>query len=293
MSTGNKKLSVTVIGSFIACAVALLCSASSAFGQVSTDVSKWTDSSSRKAGARQTLKVGNVEVALVWVPAAEFDMGSPATEQGRQSGEDQIHVKLTRGYWMLETEVTQALYEKVMGTNPSAKTGKFFPVENVSWEDATKFCEELTKLLPKGMIVKLPTEAQWENACRAGTQTAYSYGNAADPGKMNCNESHKNGTVPVKRYPANAWGLYDMHGNVYEWVRDGYVESYAGEYGAGTIVDPEGVPSASGERAVRGGGWTEGASRSNAAKCRSAYRGHSSPSARNNRLGFRFELNCE
>ncbi len=228
MVKSNWKFSLSVICAFVFSMASILSVAPGAFGQDSVDLKKWTESSSRKAGTRQTVKVGKVEIGLVWIPAGEFDMGSPATELRRQVNEEQIHVKLTCGYWMLETEVTQTLYEAVMGKNPSRKKGKFLPVAPISWKQATEFCEELTKRLPEGMTAGLPTEAQWEYACRAGAKTAYSYGNNADVTKMNYNnydENRKHGTTPVKSYPANAWGLFEMHGNVCEWTRDVYVES--------------------------------------------------------------------
>jgi formylglycine-generating enzyme required for sulfatase activity len=161
---------------------------------------------------------------------------------------------------MLETEVTQALYQEIMGTNPSLRKGKFLPVEQVSWYDATKFCAELTKRLPEGLAASLPTEAQWEYACRAGTKTAYSYGKNADPSKMNCIESRKKGTTPVKSYPANAWGLYDMHGNVREWT-----STADGGYRVGC-----------------GGSWY-----GDADDCEAGNRGGDNPDDRFSNLGFR------
>ena len=290
MVKDSRKLCSSVICASVLSLASILCAAPSAFGQDSVDLKKWSESSSRKAGTRQTLKVGKVEIGFVWIPAGEFDMGSPAAEQGRQTREEQIHVKLTRGYWMLETEVTQSLYQEVMGTNPSLRKGKFLPVEYVSWDDATKFCTELTKRLPEGLTASLPTEAQWEYACRAGAKTAYSYGKNADPSRMNCSESRKNGTTPVKSYPANAWGLYDMHGNVYEWTRDFYVESYSGEYGLGTVADPESSDSDSNyvSRVYRGGAWNH-----YSVNCRSAYRNRYGTRDKYNFLGFRFILTCD
>ncbi len=287
MVKSNWKFSLSVICAFVFSMASILSVAPGAFGQDSVDLKKWTESSSRKAGTRQTVKVGKVEIGLVWIPAGEFDMGSPKTEQNRRDNEEQIHVKLTRGYWMLETEVAQALYQEVMGENPSSKKGKFLPVERVDWNDATKFCEEMTKRLPEGLTASLPTEAQWEYACRAGTKTAYSYGNKADPTKMNC----ESGSTPVKSYPANAWGLYDMHGNVYEWVRDIYVESYSGEYGLGTVSDPECSDADSDYplRVYRGGGFgflLDGS-------CRSADRVPRTANDHNVSLGFRFILTCD
>ena len=290
MVKDSRKLCSSAICAFVFSLASILCAAPSAFGQDSLDPKDWVESSSRKAGTRQTIKVGRVEIGLIWIPAGEFNMGSPEAERYRRDVEERIRVKLTRGYWMLETEVAQALYQEVMGTNPSVKKGKFLPVEQTSWNDATKFCEELTKRLPEGMAASLPTEAQWEYACRAGTKTAYSYGNNADPSKMNCSESRKNGQTPVKSYPANAWGLYDMPGNVSEWTRDVYVESYSGEYGPGPVAGPESsdADSSDASRVCRGG-----SSYDFFGDCRSASRNWFEAESRSYLLGFRFILTCD
>ncbi len=243
--------------------------------------SMWSESSSRKAGTRQTLKIGDAEYGFCWIPAGEFDMGSLESEEDRYGNERLHHVKFTRGFWMLETPTTQALYEKVIGENPSKFKGDDRPVERVSWVDATKFCAELTTRLPKGAKASLPTEAQWEYACRAGTTTAYWYGNSADSGKMNY-DNNVDETTPVEKYPANPWGLYDMHGNVWEWCLD-----YFGGYPTGTATDPKGPNSAS-KRVSRGGGW-----RNNASRCRSANRCRFVAVNRFSTLGFRFLLSCD
>ena len=240
-----------------------LCVASSAFCQ-EFDLSQWQDSSERKAGTRMTIKVGNVECGFVWIPAGEFVMGSPTTERGRNENEAPIRVKLTRGFWMLETEVTQGLYQETTGANPSGDKGKFLPVDHITRDAAVKFCEELSKRLPQGGSALLPTEAQWEYACRAGTKTAYSYGDVADSSQMNAQRS--DGVKVVKSFPANRWGLFDMHGNVAEWTRDGYVKTYSVEYGTGVAVDPE-CAEEGGKYVVRGGSYV-----SRPEQCRSAWR---------------------
>ena len=193
---------------------------------------------------------------------------------------------------MSETEVTQALYQEIMGENPSWFKGENLPVEVVSWYDAMEFCAELTKRLPKGLTASLPTEAQWEYVARAETKTPYSFGNALNGDKANCDGNYPYGTetkgkrvgetTPVKSYAPNAWGLYDMHGNVLEWALD-----YYGEYPTGTAIDPQGPDSAS-YRVNRGGGW-----RDDAGDCRSAFRCGSSPDIRFSDLGFRFLLSCD
>ncbi len=252
----------------------------------------WANSPSRESGTRQTLKIGNAEYGFCWIPAGEFDMGSPTTEEGRDSDETLHHVKLTHGFWMLETETTQALYREVMGSNPSKFKGDNLPVEKVSWYDAMKFCAELTNRLPEGLKASLPTEAQWEYACRAGTTTAYSFGDILNGDKANCDGNYPYGTStkgkylqktsPVKSYAPNLWGLYDMHGNVWEWCLD-----YYGDYPTGTVVDPKGSNNAS-FRVLRGGGWDDFA-----CYCRSAYRNWCDPGYRFSFLGFRFLLSCD
>ena len=249
----------------------------------------WSPSPSRAAGYRQTLQIGSQEYGFCWIPAGEFDMGSPTSEKGRFGNEKLHHVKLTKGFWALETPTPQSLYQEVMGTNPSKFKGDDLPVETVSWADATKFCAELTKRLPQGLRATLPTEAQWEYACRAGTKTPYSFGSVLNGEKANCNGNHPYGTrtkgkyvektTPVKTYDPNAWGLYDMHGNVYECCLD-----YFRDYPTGTAIDPKGPASAS-YRVIRGGCW-----RSFAWSCRSAYRLRNSADFRSYYLGFRFLL---
>ena len=258
----------------------------------SAKAAKWSASSRRKAGTRQTLKIGDAEYGFCWIPAGKFKMGSRTTEKDRDDDETLHDVELTKGFWTLESPVPQSLYEEVIGSNPSYFKGGNLPVENVSWDEAMEFCAELTKRLPSGLRASLPTEAQWEYACRAGTKTAFSFGNELNGDQANCDGNYPYGTTrtgkyleetsPVKSYAPNAWGLYDMHGNVYEWVLD-----YYGAYPTGTVVDPKGPDTAS-LRVDRGGSWL-----SFARGCRSAYRGWFTPDYRNYYLGFRFLLSCD
>ena len=233
------------------------------------------------AGERRTLTVNGVECAFCWIPAGEFDMGSPKSEFPL-GGETLHHVKLTTGFWLLETPVTQRLYESVTKKNPSLFKGADLPVETVSYNEALKFCEELTKLLPEYLKATLPTEAQWEYACRAGTKTAYWDGNAADASKMNYNASGIGQTSSVKTYAPNPWDLYDMHGNVYEWCL-----GYYGDYPTGTVVDPKGPDNSSG-RVIRGGSWDN-----SAVSCRSAARRGNSAGFQYGVLGLRCVLSCD
>ena len=288
----NPKYRVFFISALVSVAASLFCVASCAFGQDSSSLSKWSESSSRKAGTRQTLEIGDVAYGFCWIPAGEFDMGSPESEKGHGGDETLHHVELTKGFWMLETEVTQALYKEIMGTNPSNFKGDNLPVEMVSWEDATRFCDKLTKRLPKGLKASLPTEAQWEYACRAGTTTPFSFGSDLNGDKANCDGNFPYGTSTqgkslgktrsVKSYEPNAWGLYDMHGNVWEWTSDFY-----GAYPSGTVVDPTGPDTAS-DRVIRGACWGD-----DAWNCRSAYRLGISAVARIGNLGFRCLLSCD
>ena len=233
-----------------------------------------------------------VLLEMVKIKAGTFTMGSPKGELGRGSDETQHQVTLTKDYWLGKFEVTQAQYEAIMGNNPSFFKGSNRPVE-VSWEDAKEFCNTLNERyagkLPTGYRFDLPTEAQWEYACRAGTTTALNNGTnlTSDIGKCsNLNEvgwytgnrgsfGHK--AVGQKR--PNNWGLYDMHGNVEEWCRDWY-DDYTGD-----ATDPTG-PTSRRKRVLRGGDW-----QSFAAKyCRSAHRSKCSPGYRNADLGFRLAL---
>lgn len=236
-----------------------------------------------KAGERKTVSVNGVEFAFRWCPAGTFMMGSPTSEDGRCDDETQHRVTLTKGFWMMETQVTQKQWKAVMGSNLSNFKGDDLPVEQVSWNDCQEFCKKCVQL---GFPVQLPTEAQWEYACRAGSTTAYFWGNALNGDKANCDGRYPCGTTtegkyigkttPVGSYQSNAWGLYDMHGNVYEWCQDWY-----GDYPSGSVTDPAG-PSSGSYRVIRGGGWLYYARR-----CRSADRCGNVPADRISSLGFR------
>jgi formylglycine-generating enzyme required for sulfatase activity len=228
---------------------------------------------------------------FVWLPAGTFTMGSPASEQDRYSNEGpQTLVTLTRGFWMGRYEVTQGEYLAVMGSNPSYVTGDTNrPVENVSWYDATNYCAKLTVReraagrLPAGWEYRLPTEAQWEYACRAGSTNRFSYGD--DPGYTELGyyawyTSNSIGTThAVGGKLPNLWGLYDMSGNVWEWCLDWY-----GTYPGGSVTNPQG-PATGSYRVYRGGSWNSGGS-----YCTSSYRDSHTPSDRSYPLGFRVAL---
>ena len=244
---------------------------------------------------------GNVDLDINWIKPGTFMMGSPKNELGRENKETQHQVTLTKGYWLGKYEVTQAQYKAVTGTNPSWDKGADLPVEQVTWNDAMKFCSKLTDIereagrLPEGYEYTLPTEAQWEYACRAGTTTALNSGkNLSD--EYQCpemdevgwywynggKESYNNNLICTHsggQKKPNAWGLYDMHGNVGEWCLDWYED-----YPTTAVVDPTG-PDTGTDRAVRWGSWWNAAW-----ACRSAYRGNDKPNAVYASLGFRVAL---
>jgi formylglycine-generating enzyme required for sulfatase activity len=243
--------------------------------------------------------INSIRMKLVLIRAGEFMMGSPPDEKERNSNEGPQHrVRITRPFYLGAHEVTQWEYEIVMGANPSSFKAPTHPVENVSWDDAVMFCQKLSAL-PKEKAAKrqycLPTEAQWEYACRAGTTTAFAFGDTLSPTDANfAGGSHRTGrrnrgpasegTTLVGSYRANAWGLYDMHGNVWEWCADWYDSGY---YGNSLVEDPTG-PVGGSNRVFRGGGWLF-----IAWYCRSAYRIYFSPGARIDYLGFRVSLVAE
>jgi formylglycine-generating enzyme required for sulfatase activity len=226
------------------------------------------------------------------LPAGTFTMGSPSDEPGRDSRDEgpQHQVTLTQPFYMQTTEVTQAQWETVMGSNPSWFSGcPTCPVEQVSWDDAQDYIVQMN-LKGEGTY-GLPTEAQWEYATRAGSTTAFYNGGITSYSDMSeCNDdgnltaigwycdNSDNQTYPVAQKTPNAWGLYDMSGNVYEWVQDWYSGSY---YDSSPSTDPTG-PSSGSNRVARGGNWF-----SEAKKCRSAYRSLYDPDLRSLTIGFR------
>ena len=218
-------------------------------------------------------------------------MGSPKTEEGRTDDEDQVPVQITRGYWLAQTECTQGQWEALMGSNPSNfKGSKNLPVEQVSWYDAQGLITKLNEAvrLPDGWTFSLPTEAQWEYACRAGKPGAFAFGdtltsqqanfdgNFPYPSTSTSKGSYLEKTTDVAHYSANAWGLYDMHGNVLEWCKDEWD-------GKSKLIGGRNPESQTGSfRVFRGGSWY-GYGRG----CRSAYRDRYVPAFRCDDLGFR------
>lgn len=188
-------------------------------------------------------------------------MGSPASEEGRSSDESQVSVTLSKGFWLAKTEVTQAQWDLVMGNNPSSFKGDDLPVDNVSWDDAQEFIKKANGggMMPSGWKFALPTEAQWEYACRAGETGPYSGGTIKEVAWYKGNSTSKTHDVGTKK--ANTWGLHDMHGNVREWCADWYDDELSGG------GDPSG-PSSGVERVFRGGSWRCEASSFCRAACR-------------------------
>jgi formylglycine-generating enzyme required for sulfatase activity len=224
-----------------------------------------------------------------WIAPGRFLMGSPENEPERLDNEAQHPVTLTQGYWLADTACTQALWQAVKGDNPSGfKDDPDHPVENVSWDDVQGFLQRLNAAAP-GLNAGLPTEAQWEYACRAGTATPFAFGANITSEQVNYDGGHpyadgakglyRQKTVPVRALPCNDWGLYQMHGNVWEWCLDWY-----GDYSGGEAVDPAG-PDTGNLRVLRGGSWFNFGGRA-----RSAYRSRGGPGHRYALLGFRLAL---
>ncbi|HNO12837.1 MAG TPA: formylglycine-generating enzyme family protein [Accumulibacter sp.] len=224
-----------------------------------------------------------------WIDPGEFMMGSPPDEPERREDEVQHPVTLSRGFWLADTACTQAFWQAVTGKNPSHFQGDpGNPVESVSWDEVQTFIGKLRRRLP-GLPARLPTEAEWEYACRAGTTTPFSFGDQITPDRVNYNGNYpyaggkigryRGQTVPVASLPANAWGLYEMHGNVWEWCADRF-----GAYPTGPQVDPQG-PRTGGARVLRGGSWSF-----YGRVVRSACRRRFGPDRHDGVIGFRLAL---
>ena len=235
-----------------------------------------------------TLDLGDkVTMKLVLIPSGKFMMGSPENEKYRQQNEGPQHeVTISKAFYMGKNLVTQEQYKKVMGSNPSNFRGEQNPVEVVSWDDAQEFCKKLSTT--SGKTIRLPTEAEWEYSCRAGSTTAFCFGDddkdladyawyGSNPEVKGCPPGNSNNIPhPVGQKKPNAWGLYDMHSNLWEWCQDWY-----GSYLADAVTDPQGAARGT-ERVVRGGSWY-----GNSGNCRSAYRLRYIPTRRGGNVGFR------
>lgn len=239
-------------------------------------------------------------IPFAWAPSGSYAMGSPLIEHARLPNEGpQTEVRFTYGFWVGLYEITQGQFTKIMGQNPSQFKNPGRPVEGVRWDQAKAFCGMLTSFereagrLPEGYVYRLPTEAEWEYVARAGSTTPFYFGDRADASKGHFSGVYPRdrtdglrspeggyGTATVGRYPPNAFGLYDVHGNVREWTLD----TYNGRLPGDALVDPQ--PRSEGSRiAVRGGGWED-----SAARVRSAAREQVSPDVESNAIGFRVVL---
>jgi formylglycine-generating enzyme required for sulfatase activity len=253
----------------------------------------------------------SLKMRLCWCPPGKFMMGSPKSEPKRSDNEDQVEVTLSRGFWLGKFEVTQGQWEKVMGSTLGQQRDKAdptfklygesanFPMYYVNHDEALAFCRKLTEQerragrLLANWEFTLPTEAQWEYACRAGTKTATAFGDKLSSRQANFDGSELNygpyngadngpylgGTTTVGGYNANAWGLHDVHGNVMEWCRDWH--RYSALPGG---ADPE-VTKKGTYRMLRGGSWED-----LGVGCRSAFRNYGKPDYRGSRIGFRVAL---
>ena len=215
-----------------------------------------------------------VKLVMVLIPAGKFVMGSPKKEDGRDDDEAQHEVTLTKSYYMGKYEVTQEHCKAVMGKNPSSIKGAKLPVTHVCSDDCHEFIKKLNEIT-KGKY-RLPTEAEWEYACRAGTTTAYSFGSKITPKDANYDDSGIGKPIEVGSYNPNAFGLYDMHGNVWEWCEDWKVN-----YPKGAVTDPKG-PAKGEYRVLRGGSFV-----SLESSARSSNRNSNTPTNRYNDDGFR------
>lgn len=225
-------------------------------------------------------------ILFQWCPAGSFSMGSLVSESGHQSDESPVHaVTLTKGFWLSKYEVTQAQWESVMGDDPFLDGYPEYPIFARRWKDVRKFLNALNSQ-NSSVTYRLPTEAEWEYACRAGTKTRFYWGNDPNMTQIDGYEWYK-GNVDLGAYPVginpvgqkkpNPWGLHDMSGNVSELCRDWY-----SAYSAGWAIDPAGPSSAGDSRVVRGGSWFH-----DAVDCRSARRGTQVRYGQSGHVGFR------
>jgi formylglycine-generating enzyme required for sulfatase activity len=240
------------------------------------------------AGGIKPTITNSIGMKFAYIPSGSFMMGSPPNEPQSDDDERQHRVTISKPFYLQSTEVTQGQWKKVIGDNPShfKNCGDDCPVENVSWNDIQEFIRKLNQIEGTNKY-RLPTEAEWEYACRAGTSTPFYTGNCISTDQANYDGNNPTPGCPMGEYrektitvgssPPNPWGLYDMHGNVYEWCQDWHEKHYPSGHG----TDPKG-PSSGEYRVFRGGSW-----HSNAGGCRSADRLRYNPGLRNGGLGFR------
>ncbi|WYD82032.1 MAG: formylglycine-generating enzyme family protein [Candidatus Electrothrix gigas] len=212
-------------------------------------------------GLWMSFAVNQVRQTFRWMRPGTFLMGATGKKKKQRAwlGQETLHkVTLTQGFWLADTTVTQKMWHTVMLTSPSGFQGDLHPVTRISWQDAQTFLSRLNRCLA-GLHARLPTEAEWEYACRAGSTTPFSTGAEISPNLANYNEnnndqSYRKRTTTVKRFPCNAWGLFDMHGNVWEWCQDYWQPDVTAQ----DAVDPQG-PNQGNFRVARGGSWANDA----------------------------------
>jgi formylglycine-generating enzyme required for sulfatase activity len=227
-----------------------------------------------------------VEMTFSFIPPGSFLMGSPPDEEARREDESQHRVTLTQGFYLGIHPVTQAQWQAVLGSNPSHFQGTRLPVNTVSWEDCQEFCGKLSER--DGQRYRLPSEAQWEYACRAGTTTPFHFGPTISTDQVNYNGNYIYGQgkkgiyrkkmTAVGSFPANAWGLFDLHGEVWEWCQDAL-----GQYGHKDATDP--LNDKVDYRVLRGGSWL-----GDPGECRAAFRNRDAPVLRYRGFGCRVVL---
>jgi formylglycine-generating enzyme required for sulfatase activity len=238
-------------------------------------------------GFWQAIELSGVQQIMRWIPAGEFLMGSPDNEAERGNNENLHHVVLSEGFWLADTACTQQLWVAVMADNPSDfSDNPENPVETVNWLNCQQFFTKVNNSLMNDLQLRFPTEAEWEYACRAGTRTAFSWGDELTTEQANYKGTspyaggkkgeYREGTVSVTAFLPNSWGLYQMHGNVWEWCADRYIGHLTDN-----AVDPAG-PVEGGRRVLRGGGW-----RYDGRILRSARRCANQPDDRFHFIGFR------
>ena len=254
---------------------------------VTIDLAPLTDQQRKRLNDEFYSFTNNLGMKFAWIPPGAFKMGSPPEEKDRKNDETQHPVRLTKGFYLGVYTVTQEEWIALMGKNPSKFQGaKNLPVEQVDWNECQQFIQKLREKDQRPY--RLPTEAEWEYACRAGAATPFHFGETISVEQANYNGNYAYGagkkgvfrekTTRVGSFPPNVWGLYDMHGNVAQWCQDAL-----GEYPKNpteAVVDPLGMTGAS--RVLRGGSWID-----NPQECRSAYRGGSQPNLRHSLVGFR------
>jgi len=230
--------------------------------------------------SQRTSITNSLGMKFNYIYPGTFNMGTAGGGTHADDDETPHKVKLTRGFYMQTTEVTLGQWKQLMNDNPSAfsSCGNDCPVERVSWYDVQKFIKKLNR--KEGKEYRLPTEAEWEYSCRAGNNTAFSFGNTLSKNQANFGDMY-NRTLSVKSFGSNDWGLYDMHGNVNEWCQDWY-----GNYPSYSVTDPQGSSSSSNRKITRGGSHND-----REEHCRSANRSRVKPTiGEANNIGFRLVL---